>query len=216
MCILVMFRYIFSAFTASSVLTIRRTCGTVVYGYHYCTTSFNKAWTQVLRNFKSCSRCIRDSQWWESLTMIPAENKVKRLSSVNHTKKTIHHHHQHQDFTFVRFNSQMLSCTDESSNDETCHLLPRWFASDSALVCIHPHNICGGASAQLNDEEQSFWKLFNSWALFSSLSAFWLCSENKRSSKNWMVSIHLNRAILNNLRPSKYKCLTLEHYLRKV
>ena len=133
MCILVMFRYIFSAFTASSVLTIRRTCGTVVYGYHYCTTSFNKAWTQVLRNFKSCSRCIRDSQWWESLTMIPAENKVKRLSSVNHTKKTIHHHHQHQDFTFVRFNSQMLSCTDESSNDETCQLLP-W---DGLLVTVH-------------------------------------------------------------------------------
>ena len=27
--------------------------------------------------------------------MVPAENKAKRLSSVNHTAKTIHHHHHH-------------------------------------------------------------------------------------------------------------------------
>ena len=26
--------------------------------------------------------------------MVPAGNKAKRLSSVNHTTKTIHHHHQ--------------------------------------------------------------------------------------------------------------------------
>ena len=55
-------------------------------------TSFNKAWTQVLRMFKSCSRCVGDSRWWRSLTMVPAGNKAKRLSSVNHTTKTIHHH----------------------------------------------------------------------------------------------------------------------------
>ena len=53
--------------------------------------------TQVLRKFKSCSRPVGDSCCWGSLTMIPAENKAKRLSSVNHTKKTIHHHlHPHQ------------------------------------------------------------------------------------------------------------------------
>ena len=28
--------------------------------------------------------------------MVPAENKAKRLSSVNHTARTIHHHHHHQ------------------------------------------------------------------------------------------------------------------------
>ena len=28
--------------------------------YHYCTTSFNKAWTQVLCGFKSCSQCVGD------------------------------------------------------------------------------------------------------------------------------------------------------------
>ena len=32
-------------------------------GYHCCTTSFNKAGTQVLRGFKSCSRLVGDSRW---------------------------------------------------------------------------------------------------------------------------------------------------------
>ena len=59
-------------------------------GYHYCTTSFNKAWTHALRRFKSCSRRVGDLSWWESLTMIPTGNKAKRLSSVNHTTKIIH------------------------------------------------------------------------------------------------------------------------------
>ena len=62
-------------------------------GYHYCTTSFSKTWTQVLRRFKSCSWRVGDSRWWGSLTMVPAGNKAKRLSLVNHTTKTIHHHH---------------------------------------------------------------------------------------------------------------------------
>ena len=60
-------------------------------GYHYCTTSFNNAWTQVLRWFKSFSRRVGDSRWWGSLTMVPAGNKSKSLSSVNHTTKAIHH-----------------------------------------------------------------------------------------------------------------------------
>ena len=69
-------------------------------GYHYCTTSFKKAWIQVLRRFKSCSRRVGDSRWWGSLTMVPAGNKAKRLSSVNHTTKIIHHHH-HQLSTAI-------------------------------------------------------------------------------------------------------------------
>ena len=37
------------------------------------------------------------SRWWGSLTMVRAGNKAKRLSSVDHTTKTIHHlHHHHQ------------------------------------------------------------------------------------------------------------------------
>ena len=62
-------------------------------GYHCYTTSLNKVWTQVLHRIKSCSRRVRNSRWWGSLTMVPAGNKAKRLSSVNHTTKTIHHHH---------------------------------------------------------------------------------------------------------------------------
>ena len=48
-------------------------------------------WLSLLHSFKSCSRRVRDSRWWGSLTMVPAGNKTKRLSSVNHTTKTIHH-----------------------------------------------------------------------------------------------------------------------------
>ena len=63
-------------------------------GYHYCTISFNEAWNQVLGRFKSCSWHDRDSGWWGFLTMSPAGNKVKCLTPVNHTTKTIHHHHK--------------------------------------------------------------------------------------------------------------------------
>ena len=69
------------------------------YYYHYCTTSFNKGWTQVLRRFKSCLWRVGHSQWWGSLTMVPAGNKAICLLLVNHTTKTInlhcHHHHHH-------------------------------------------------------------------------------------------------------------------------
>ena len=60
-------------------------------GYHYCMTSFNMVSTQALRRFKSCSRHVGDSVWWGSLTMVPAGDKAKHLSSVNHTTKTINH-----------------------------------------------------------------------------------------------------------------------------
>ena len=77
-------------------------------GYDYYTTSFNKTWTLILRRFKSCwqhigsdsdrfKSCwqhIGDLQWWASLTMVPARNKAKPLSSVNHSTKTIHHNHR--------------------------------------------------------------------------------------------------------------------------
>ena len=53
------------------------------------TTSFNKAWTQILRRFKSCLRRVGDSRWWGSLTMFPAWNTAKRLSSVNRSTKSV-------------------------------------------------------------------------------------------------------------------------------
>ena len=61
-------------------------------GYHYCTTSFNKFCNQALRRFKSCLRRVGDSRWWGSLTIVSTGNKAKRLLSVNHTTKAIHHH----------------------------------------------------------------------------------------------------------------------------
>ena len=58
-------------------------------GYHYWTTSFSKAWTYVLRKFKSCLRRVRDLRWSGSLAMGPARNKAKHLSLVNNTIKSI-------------------------------------------------------------------------------------------------------------------------------
>ena len=69
-------------------------------GYHYCTTSFNKVWTQILRRFKPCSRRVGDLRGWESLTMVLLEIRRKRLSSVNHTTKTIHQHHHLRTDTY--------------------------------------------------------------------------------------------------------------------
>ena len=64
-------------------------------GYHYCTTSFKKAWTQVLCRFRFCWSFVGDSRWWESLTMVAAGNKAKRLiGQPDH--KTIHHRHHHR------------------------------------------------------------------------------------------------------------------------
>ena len=45
-------------------------------GYHYGTTSFNQAWTHILRRFKPCSQRVWDLRWWESLTMVPTGNKA--------------------------------------------------------------------------------------------------------------------------------------------
>ena len=56
-------------------------------GYDYCTTSFNKAWTQVLRRFKSYLSRFGDSRWPGSLRTIPAGSKAKHISSVNNTTK---------------------------------------------------------------------------------------------------------------------------------
>ena len=63
-------------------------------GYHYCATLINWAWTEVLRRFTSCSRCVGYSRLWGSLTIVPARNKAKLLLPVIHTTKTIHHHHK--------------------------------------------------------------------------------------------------------------------------
>ena len=88
--------FIIFQLTLINILTIFSTFLTVApwcSGYHYCTTSFNKAWTQVLCWLKSCSQHVGDLRWWGTLTMVQAGNKAKHLSSVNHSTKAIHHHH---------------------------------------------------------------------------------------------------------------------------
>ena len=51
-------------------------------------------WLSILDNFTKLRFLwsVRNSRWWGSLTRVPAGNKAKGLSSVNHTTKTIHHY----------------------------------------------------------------------------------------------------------------------------
>ena len=55
-------------------------------GQHYYTTSFNKVWIHFLHRFQSFSLRVGGFLLWESLTMVPAGNKAKRLLSVKHSK----------------------------------------------------------------------------------------------------------------------------------
>ena len=73
----------------STLLWHRVLCLSLLHNFIHLNLSSGSAQVQ------SCSRCARDSWWWGSLTMVPTENKTKRLLSVNHTAKTIHHHHHH-------------------------------------------------------------------------------------------------------------------------
>ena len=77
-------------------------------GYHYCITLLNKVRNQVLRRLKSCSRRVGGSGWRGSLTMVPAGDKAKRLSSVNDSAKTIYHHHE----------GRFLSDDDDDDDDD--------------------------------------------------------------------------------------------------
>ena len=65
-------------------------------GYHYFTASFNKVWSQILCRFNYCLQHVRDLQWWESLTMVPAWNKASCLSLVNQSTKTIHQYQKNK------------------------------------------------------------------------------------------------------------------------
>ena len=92
--------------SSGGFLTVAPWCS----GYHYYTTSFNLAWTQILCRFKFCSLRVRDSRWWGSLTMVLVGNKAKRLLSVNHTTKTIHHHlPRHRQFLVWRCSIEIIT-----------------------------------------------------------------------------------------------------------
>ena len=96
-------------------------------GHHYCTTSFSKAWFQVLRRFKSYLRRIVDSRWWGSLAMVLAGNKAKRLSPLNHTTKTINHHHHLHLYPKVTWRSSSFSSVVCSNLTNLLNWIPRVF-----------------------------------------------------------------------------------------
>ena len=76
-------------------------------GYHYCITSFNQAWTQVLLRFKSCSRHVRNLRWWElqgsrleiRLDVFPGSSIPQE--QVTNIIITSNFRHLHFDFRFV-------------------------------------------------------------------------------------------------------------------
>ena len=85
--------------------------------------------------FKPCSRGVGNSRWWGSLTMVPAENKAKCLSSVNHTTKTIHHYRK--SFFLWKFGSGikgLLFLTDVTSLMSLCFLT---FSTDLQIWIAH-------------------------------------------------------------------------------
>lgn len=58
---------------------------------HHCTTLLNKVWTLTLRRLNSCVLDICDGKnlWqWSRLKV-----RLDRFSSVNHSKKIVHHYH---------------------------------------------------------------------------------------------------------------------------
>ena len=89
--------------------------------YHYCTSSFNKPWTQALLRFKSCSW-----QWWESLTWVPAENKAQHLFSVSHSVKTIHYHHHTKYKWFIFFHWLFQSILWWQQKIAASHVICTW------------------------------------------------------------------------------------------
>ena len=73
--------------------------------YHYYAISLKKIWTQVFYRFKSCSRCVWDLRWWESLTMGPSTNPLKQFVGNKAKGRTC----AYQGIRNVRF-SQNLAC----------------------------------------------------------------------------------------------------------
>ena len=89
-------------------------------GYHYYTALFNKVelWSCAGLS-KSCWWHVGYLQWWESLTVVPARNKAKRLSSVNHITKTIHHLHYSEDL-YRNSHPEVFLKNSQNSQENTC------------------------------------------------------------------------------------------------
>ena len=72
----------FKFFTISNIKRInskffyRGVVATCCCDYEYCTTSFDKVWTQMLRKPKCCLQRVEDMRWWESLAVAPTGNET--------------------------------------------------------------------------------------------------------------------------------------------
>ena len=62
--------------------------------------------------------------------MVPAGNKAKRLSSVNHTTKTIHHHHKNYSSVLVvkTFEKHLRAISSFGKNWTKIGLLQKFFS----------------------------------------------------------------------------------------
>ena len=56
-------------------------------GYRHCTASLNKAWTQVLCRFKSCSQRVGDTRWWGYVTIAFATHSNQNIFDSTHFQR---------------------------------------------------------------------------------------------------------------------------------
>ena len=115
---------------------------------------------QVLRRFKSCPRRVIDSRWWGSLTMAPARNKAKLLSSVNRTTKIIYHHHH-----YIEVRAKIL--TIWRIHDIIWAL---WHRHESIIIYFSKS---ADVSRKIWSDDRKYWELFQ-YFLMTGQSRFYL------------------------------------------
>ena len=91
------------------------------------------------------------SRWWGSLTMVPAGNKAKHLSSVNHTTKKFHHHHHHHHHHQIHFPFSRVFF------EEIC-VWPFGFLSGAELFSL---DISGKTTAWITSICSTIWEEFD-------------------------------------------------------
>ena len=87
-------------------------------GYHYCTTSFNYAWTQVLHRFKSCLQYAKDLPLWESLTMSWLEIRLINVPFLGQS-----YHKNNSSFIIIITNWDCVHCLKVWFVDADLHSL---------------------------------------------------------------------------------------------
>ena len=114
--------------------------------HNFIQLSLNSGSAQVQTLLVVCQRFARV----RSLTMVQHENKAKRLSSVNHTTKTVHrhhhhyhhhhhhhHHHYHQGTQFAYIIENILSYREHSIHCKCYSNITIWvrFQHSIQLLC---------------------------------------------------------------------------------